>query len=110
VRAADPPRRDWLPFWLSLVVWPGAGQLYRGRRAKGLALIVASTLLALAFAVRVALGVLRALPVDQVLPDPRAFAAALQRAFLADAGPLALAALGLLAVWTCAAVDAWREP
>lgn len=105
----DPARRDWLPVWLSLLVWPGAGQLYRGRRLKGLALIVASTLFGLLFAVLAALAVLRALPADPALFDPVNFLLALRRALLQAAPVLALAALPLAAVWLYAVVDAWRE-
>lgn len=102
-------QRDWLPVWLSLLVWPGAGQIYRGRRLKGLALIAASTLFGLLFAVLAGLAVLRAIPADPALLDPGNFLLALRRALLQAAPALALAALPLAAVWLYAVVDAWIE-
>jgi hypothetical protein len=107
---APPARRDWIPVGLSLLVWPGAGQLYRGRRAKGMVLILAASLLGLAFAMSIAVVVLRALPADATLLDPGRVVRTLRRALVGNAGTLALAALPLAAVWTYAVVDAWREP
>lgn len=107
--ATELAQRDWLPVWLSLLVWPGAGQLYCGRRLKGLALIVASTLFGLLFAVLAGLEVLRALPADPALLDPGNLLWALRRALLQAVPVLALAALPLAAVWIYAVVDAWIE-
>jgi TM2 domain-containing membrane protein YozV len=105
---SEPAPRDWLPFWLSLLVWPGAGQLYRGERIKGLALIVASTLFGLVFAVLCGIAVLRALPADPLL-DPLALLGSLARGLLRQARTLAFAALPVVAVWLYAVVDAWRD-
>jgi TM2 domain-containing membrane protein YozV len=100
--------RDWLPVWLSLVVWPGAGQMYQGQRVKGLALVAASTVFGLAFAVLAGLVVLRALPADLALLDPLTFLASLRRAVLGQLPMILAAALPLAAVWVYAVVDAWR--
>jgi hypothetical protein len=100
--------REWLPVWLSLLVWPGAGQLYQGRRAKGLALVTLSGLLGLAFALLAGLVVLRALPADVALLDPLTLLAALRRSVLDQLHRLAAVGLPLAAVWAYAAVDAWR--
>ena len=108
--AGDRARRDWLPVWLSLLVWPGAGQLYGGRRLKGLALVAVSTLCGLAFALRAAQGVLRALPAAAAALDPSSLVGTISHALRAEAAALALAALPLLAVWIYAVVDAWRHP
>jgi TM2 domain-containing membrane protein YozV len=105
---SEPARRDWLPVWLSLLVWPGAGQLYRGERVKGLALIAASTVFGLLFAVLAGLAVLRALPPDPLV-DPLALLGSLARGLLGQARALALAALPVVAVWLYAVVDAWRD-
>jgi TM2 domain-containing membrane protein YozV len=105
---SEPAPRDWLPFWLSLLVWPGAGQLYRGQRLKGLALVAASTLFGLVFVVLCGIAVLRALPAEPLV-HPLALFAALVRGLLSEALTLALAALPVVAVWLYAVVDAWRE-
>ena len=98
-----------MPVWLSALVWPGAGQLYAGRRRKGYALIALSTLLGLAFAVVTALSILRHLPGDLTLLDPARIVPTMWCAAAADARRLALAAVPLVAVWLYAVLDAWRE-
>jgi hypothetical protein len=98
-----------MPVWLSAVVWPGAGQIYAGRRSKGYVLIALSTLLGLVFAVVAALSVLRHLPGDLMLLDLERIFPTLWRAATADAGRLTLAAVPLFAVWLYAVLDAWRE-
>ena len=105
----EPARRDWLPVWLSLLVWPGAGQMYRGQRVKGLLLIALSSLSGLGFAVLSGLAVLRALPADPALLDPRRLLSALRAALSGEACALAATALPLAAVWLYAVVDAWRD-
>lgn len=101
--------RDRLPVWLSLLVWPGAGQLYLGRRLKGLALVAASSLCGLVLAVRAAFGVLRALPGPGAPLDAGSLARMLHL-LRGEAPMLVVTALPLLGVWIYAVVDAWREP
>lgn len=98
-----------MPVWLSAVVWPGAGQVYAGRKSKGYVLIALSTLFGVGFAVAAALSALRGLPADLTLLDPERVIPALWRAVAADARTLLSAAVPLAAVWLYAVVDAWRE-
>jgi hypothetical protein len=105
---STPRSRDWLPVWLSLLVWPGAGQMYQGRRLKGAALVAGSTLFGLAFAVLAGLVVLRALPADLALLDPLTLLRAMRRVLLGELPALVAVALPLAAIWVYAVVDAWR--
>lgn len=98
-----------MPVWLSALVWPGAGQVYAGRRAKGIVLIVLSGLLTLVFSVVAALCILQASPPGAVLLDPADLRLTLLRLVAEDAGTLALAASPLVVVWLYAVIDAWRD-
>src|SRR5262245_46486381 len=97
-----------MPVWLSAPGWPGAGQLYAGRRAKGIVLVALSGVLTLVFSVVAALCILQASS-GALLLDPDALHAAMGRLFAEDLGTLALAAAPLLVVWLYAVVDAWRD-
>lgn len=106
---SDPARRDWLPVWLSLLVWPGVGQLYRGQRRKGMGLIAASTLFGLLFATLVGLAVLKGMPADPALLDPLSMLDSVRRGLLGQTRTLVLAAVPLAGVWLYAVLDAWRH-
>jgi hypothetical protein len=96
--------------WLSALVWPGAGQVYAGRRRKGIALIVLSGLLTLVFSVVAAICILQASPPGSAaLLDPAEVRLALRRLAAEDTGTLLLAACPLAVVWLYAVLDAWRE-
>jgi hypothetical protein len=102
--------RNLVPVWLSALVWPGAGQVYGGRRRRGIALIVLSSLLALTFSLVAAVCVLKVLPVDPAeWLDPGRIHLALRRVAADDTGTLWLAVAPLVAVWLYAIVDAWRD-
>jgi hypothetical protein len=82
---------------LSALVWPGAGQMYNGERVKGLCLIGASGLLAVALAVTLGLFVANGMVTGF---DPETVRIVVPRA-LGLGGVLVL-------VWAAAVVDAWR--
>jgi hypothetical protein len=109
VNAAN-SRRNLVPLWLSALVWPGAGQVYAGKRGKGIALIVLSGLLTLVFSVVAAICILQASPPGSAtLLDPGEVRLALHRLAVEDTGTLLLAASPLAVVWLYAVLDAWRE-
>jgi len=97
-----------MPVWLSALVWPGAGQVYAGRRVKGIVLIALSGLLTLVFSVVAAFCILQASS-GAMLLDPEELRAAFGRLLSEDAGTLALAASPLVVVWLYAVFDAWRD-
>lgn len=102
--------RNLMPVWLSALVWPGAGQVYSGRRRKGIALIVLSTLLTLGFAVVAAVCIVHALPDDPTaFLDPERVGLALRSVIEDDVRTILLAACPIVVVWLYAIVDAWRE-
>jgi hypothetical protein len=99
-----------MPVWLSALVWPGAGQVYSGRRRKGIALIVLSSLLTLGFSAVAAVCIVHALPDDPTaFLDPERVALALRRVVEDDIGTLLLAACPIVVVWLYAIVDARRD-
>ena len=101
--------RSLMPVWLSALVWPGTGQVYAGRRGKGIALIVLSALLTLVFSVVAALSILQASPPGSALLDPDEVRLALRRLAKEDTGTLLLAACPLAVVWLYAVLDAWHD-
>jgi len=95
-RRASPRTRAVL---LSALVWPGAGQMYKGERVKGLCLIGVSGLLAVALAVTLALFLANGIVAGF---DPDVVKTVVPRA-------VGLVG-GLVLVWIVAVADAWRGP
>ena len=101
-------RKRLAPVLLSLLVFPGLGQLATGRRWRGLAYAGASLALLVAVLRRVYTETLRLMPDEpEAVLDPALpfrLAAEIHRA---NAAFFAWASAGIVVLWALSAVDAW---
>jgi hypothetical protein len=94
---------------LSLLLFPGAGQLALRRPWRALAFAGASVLLLAAVVRRVMSETARLLPTDpDALLDPSLPLRLAVDVHRANASFFLLATLGVVAVWAASVVDAWR--
>ncbi len=107
---APPPRRPSRAVLLSLLVFPGAGQLALRRPWRALAFAGATFLLLAAVVRRVMSETARLLPADpDVLLDPSLPLRLAVDVHRANASFFLLATLGVIVVWAASVLDAWRD-
>lgn len=109
--ATAPVKKRLAPVFLSLLVFPGLGQLALGRVGKGLLFALPSAALLVAVMRRVWTEASRLVPTED--PDalldaslPFRLASEIQRA---NAPFFTWVTIGIVVLWALSAVDAWRD-
>jgi hypothetical protein len=92
---------------LSGLVWPGAGQLYNGQRAKGWTFIVLSTAAAAVFVVAGVAAALELYSQGLSAMGPEEAQRAIDQIVAARGATLGLSFLAMTAVWLLSIADAW---
>lgn len=109
--ATAPVKKRLAPVFLSLLVFPGLGQLALGRAGKALLFALPSVALLVAVMRRVWAEASRLVPTEDpdVLLDPSLpfrLASEIQRA---NAPFFTWVTIGIVVLWALSAVDAWRD-
>jgi predicted branched-subunit amino acid permease len=105
-----PGRRRWGPVLLSLLVFPGLGQLATGRLWRGLAFAGASVVLLAALLRRVYQETARLMPHDpDDLLDPALPLRLVAEVHRANASFFFWTTIGILVLWVASGLDAWAS-